>query len=40
MYYCLPEKLPRDTYSPIHERLHVVDGDEVVDSWPVDLAYW
>jgi D-serine deaminase-like pyridoxal phosphate-dependent protein len=23
-----------------HERLHVVDGDEVVDSWPVDLTYW
>jgi D-serine deaminase-like pyridoxal phosphate-dependent protein len=23
-----------------HERLHVVDGDEVVDSWPVDLAFW
>jgi D-serine deaminase-like pyridoxal phosphate-dependent protein len=23
-----------------HERLYVVDGDEVVDAWPVDLAYW
>jgi D-serine deaminase-like pyridoxal phosphate-dependent protein len=23
-----------------HERLHVVDGDEVVDSWAVDLRGW
>lgn len=23
-----------------HERLHVVDGDEVVDVWPVDLRGW
>jgi D-serine deaminase-like pyridoxal phosphate-dependent protein len=23
-----------------HERMHVVRGDEVVDVWPVDLAYW
>ena len=23
-----------------HERLHVVDGDEVVESWPVDLRGW
>ena len=24
----------------LHERLHVVDGDEVVDVWPVDLRGW
>jgi D-serine deaminase-like pyridoxal phosphate-dependent protein len=23
-----------------HERLHVVDGDEVVDQWEVDLRHW
>ncbi len=23
-----------------HERLHLVDGDEVVESWPVDLRGW
>ena len=23
-----------------HERFHVVDGDEVVDTWPVDLRHW
>ncbi len=23
-----------------HERLHVVEGDEVVDVWEVDLRYW
>ena len=23
-----------------HERLHVVDGDEVVDVWAVDLRGW
>jgi len=23
-----------------HERMHVVDGDEVVDVWPVDLRGW
>ena len=23
-----------------HERLHVVDGDEVVDVWDVDLRGW
>ncbi|CAN5627697.1 DSD1 family PLP-dependent enzyme [soil metagenome] len=23
-----------------HERMHVVSGDEVVDSWPVDLRGW
>ncbi|MGW5645621.1 alanine racemase [Saccharopolyspora sp. NPDC003752] len=24
----------------LHERIHVVDGDEVVDTWPVDLRGW
>jgi D-serine deaminase-like pyridoxal phosphate-dependent protein len=24
----------------MHERLNVVDGDEVVDVWPVDLRGW
>jgi len=24
----------------LHERLVVVDGDEVVDVWPVDLRGW
>jgi D-serine deaminase-like pyridoxal phosphate-dependent protein len=24
----------------LHERLHLVDGDEVVDVWPVDLRGW
>ncbi|MGH9136538.1 MAG: alanine racemase [Acidimicrobiales bacterium] len=24
----------------MHERLHVVDGDDVVDVWPVDLRGW
>lgn len=23
-----------------HERLHLVDGDDVVEVWPVDLRYW
>jgi D-serine deaminase-like pyridoxal phosphate-dependent protein len=23
-----------------HERMHVVDGDDVVDTWPVDLRGW
>ena len=23
-----------------HERLHLVDGDEVVETWPVDLRGW
>jgi len=23
-----------------HEYLHVIDGDEVIDSWPVDLRGW
>jgi D-serine deaminase-like pyridoxal phosphate-dependent protein len=23
-----------------HEFLHLVDGDEVVESWPVDLRGW
>lgn len=23
-----------------HERLYVVDGEDVLDVWPVDLAYW
>jgi D-serine deaminase-like pyridoxal phosphate-dependent protein len=23
-----------------HERLHVVDGDDVLESWPVDLRGW
>jgi len=23
-----------------HERLHVVDGDRVLESWPVDLRGW
>jgi D-serine deaminase-like pyridoxal phosphate-dependent protein len=23
-----------------HERMHVTDGDQVVDSWPVDLRGW
>jgi D-serine deaminase-like pyridoxal phosphate-dependent protein len=23
-----------------HERLHVVDGDEVLDAWPIDLRGW
>jgi D-serine deaminase-like pyridoxal phosphate-dependent protein len=23
-----------------HERMYVVDGDDVVDIWPVDLAFW
>jgi D-serine deaminase-like pyridoxal phosphate-dependent protein len=23
-----------------HRHLHVVDGDEVVESWPVDLRGW
>lgn len=24
----------------LHERMHVVDGDEVLDTWPVDLRGW
>ncbi|MDQ6850902.1 MAG: alanine racemase [Actinomycetota bacterium] len=24
----------------LHERLHLVDGDEVIDVWPVDLRGW
>jgi D-threonine aldolase len=24
----------------LHERLHVVDGDEVLETWPVDLRGW
>ena len=24
----------------LHERMHLVDGDEVVESWPVDLRGW
>ena len=24
----------------LHERMHVVDGDEVVETWPVDLRGW
>jgi D-serine deaminase-like pyridoxal phosphate-dependent protein len=23
-----------------HERMYLVDGDDVVDEWPVDLRYW
>jgi len=23
-----------------HERLHVLDGEEVVETWPVDLRGW
>lgn len=23
-----------------HRQMYVVDGDDVVDTWPVDLAYW
>ena len=23
-----------------HDRLHVIDGDEVVDAWPIDLRGW
>jgi D-serine deaminase-like pyridoxal phosphate-dependent protein len=23
-----------------HERMHVVRGDEIVDTWPVDLRNW
>ena len=23
-----------------HERMHVVDGEDVVDTWPVDLRNW
>jgi D-serine deaminase-like pyridoxal phosphate-dependent protein len=23
-----------------HERVHVISGDEVVDTWPVDLRGW
>ena len=23
-----------------HERMHVVDGDDVLDTWPVDLRGW
>ena len=23
-----------------HERLHVVDGDDVIDEWPIDLRGW
>ena len=23
-----------------HERMHVVDGDDVVETWPVDLRGW
>jgi D-serine deaminase-like pyridoxal phosphate-dependent protein len=29
-----------DPTMALHERLHVVDGDEVVDSWPIDLRGW
>ncbi|MFZ6003877.1 MAG: alanine racemase [Actinomycetota bacterium] len=24
----------------LHERMHVIDGDDVVDTWPVDLRGW
>ena len=23
-----------------HERMHLVRGDEVIDTWPVDLRHW
>jgi len=23
-----------------HEHLHVIDGDDVLESWPVDLRGW
>jgi len=23
-----------------HEQIHVVDGDDVLESWPVDLRGW
>ena len=23
-----------------HERMHVVDGDDVLETWPVDLRGW
>jgi D-serine deaminase-like pyridoxal phosphate-dependent protein len=23
-----------------HERMHVIEEDEVVDEWPVDLRHW
>jgi D-serine deaminase-like pyridoxal phosphate-dependent protein len=23
-----------------HERLHLVSGDDVVDTWPIDLRGW
>ena len=24
----------------LHERMHLVDGDEVLETWPVDLRGW
>jgi D-serine deaminase-like pyridoxal phosphate-dependent protein len=24
----------------LHERLHLLDGDDVIDSWDVDLRNW
>jgi D-serine deaminase-like pyridoxal phosphate-dependent protein len=29
-----------DPTMALHERLHVVEGDEVVDTWPIDLRGW
>jgi D-serine deaminase-like pyridoxal phosphate-dependent protein len=23
-----------------HQRMHVIDGDDVVDEWAVDLRHW
>jgi D-serine deaminase-like pyridoxal phosphate-dependent protein len=24
----------------LHERLHLLDGDDVIDSWDIDLRNW
>jgi D-threonine aldolase len=29
-----------DPTMALHERIHVVEGDEVVDTWPIDLRGW
>jgi len=29
-----------DPTMALHERVHVVEGDEVVDTWPIDLRGW
>ena len=29
-----------DPTMALHERVHLVDGEEVIESWPIDLRGW